>query len=156
MANLELKGRLNRKLPVQSGVSARGEWSKQEFIIDYQDGNYPATACFNVWGPERVKDLERFQYGDDVKVSFTINSREFNGKWYTDLRAWKIEHVAPEQPAQAPYTQAPQAQSAPYAQAPAAAPSSQNVPAGFAPTAPAAPSYDEGNGAGEMTDDLPF
>ena len=118
---LELEGKIIRKLNVQSGVSARGNWSKQEFIIEYQEGNFPSQACFNVWGEDKVKDLERFQIGDSVKVSFNISSREYNGRWYTDLRAWRLDSAgeaasaaapaqAPAQPAAQPVqTQAPQA-----------------------------------------------
>lgn len=118
---LELEGKIIRKLNVQSGVSARGNWSKQEFIIEYQEGNFPSQACFNVWGEDKVKDLERFQIGDSVKVSFNISSREYNGRWYTDLRAWRLDSSgeaasaaapaqAPAQPAAQPaLTQAPQA-----------------------------------------------
>ncbi|MBO8485718.1 MAG: DUF3127 domain-containing protein [Bacteroidetes bacterium] len=118
---LELEGKIIRKLNVQSGVSARGNWSKQEFIIEYQEGNFPSQACFNVWGEDKVKDLERFQIGDSVKVSFNISSREYNGRWYTDLRAWRLDSSgeaasaaapaqAPAQPAAQPaQTQAPQA-----------------------------------------------
>ena len=118
---LELEGKIIRKLNVQSGVSARGNWSKQEFIIEYQEGNFPSQACFNVWGVDKVKDLERFQIGDSVKVSFNISSREYNGRWYTDLRAWRLDSSgeaasaaapaqAPAQPAAQPaQTQAPQA-----------------------------------------------
>ena len=115
---LELEGKIIRKLNVQSGVSARGNWSKQEFIIEYQEGNFPSQACFNVWGEDKVKDLERFQIGDSVKVSFNISSREYNGRWYTDLRAWRLdsagEAASAAAPAQAPaqpaaQTQAPQA-----------------------------------------------
>ena len=91
---LEIEGKIIRKLAVQSGKSARGDWSKQEFVIEYQDGNYPTQACLNVWGPEKVKDLEKYQIGDTVKVSFSISSREYNNRWYTDLRAWKIEGEA--------------------------------------------------------------
>ena len=94
---LEIEGKIIRKLAVQSGKSARGDWSKQEFVIEYQDGNYPTQACLNVWGPEKVKDLEKYQIGDTVKVSFSISSREYNNRWYTDLRAWKIEGEAPVQ-----------------------------------------------------------
>lgn len=118
---LELEGKIIRKLNVQSGVSARGNWSKQEFIIEYQEGNFPSQACFNVWGEDKVKDLERFQIGDSVKVSFNISSREYNGRWYTDLRAWRLDSAgeaasaaapaqAPAKPAAQPaQTQAPQA-----------------------------------------------
>lgn len=92
---LEIEGKIIRKLGVQSGTSARGEWSKQEFIVEYQEGNYPSQVCLSVWGPDKVKDLEKYQIGDKVKVSFNISSREYNNRWYTDLRAWKIEAEAP-------------------------------------------------------------
>lgn len=101
---MELEGRIVRKLAVQSGNSARGTWSKQEFIFEYQEGNYPSQVCMNVWGEEKVKDLEKYQIGDKVKVSINLSSREYNGRWYTDVRAWRIEpagatgsHVAPAQ-----------------------------------------------------------
>ena len=117
--SLEIEGKIIRKLNVQTGVSQRGNWSKQEFIIEYQEGSYPSQACFNVWGEDKVKDLERFQIGDSVKVSFNVSSREYNGRWYTDLRAWKID-AAGSQPVSAPQTAAP-AQETGNAQAAAAA-----------------------------------
>ncbi len=116
--SLEIEGKIIRKLNVQTGVSQRGNWSKQEFIIEYQEGSYPSQACFNVWGEDKVKDLERFQIGDSVKVSFNVSSREYNGRWYTDLRAWRID-AAGSQPASAPQTAAP-AQETGNAQAAAA------------------------------------
>ena len=91
---LELEGRIVRKLGVQTGTSARGAWSKQEFIFEYQEGNYPTQVCMNVWGEDKVKDLDKYQVGDKVKVSFNLSSREFNGRWYTDVRAWRIEPAA--------------------------------------------------------------
>ena len=117
--SLEIEGKIIRKLNVQTGVSQRGNWSKQEFIIEYQEGSYPSQACFNVWGEDKVKDLERFQIGDSVKVSFNVSSREYNGRWYTDLRAWRID-AAGSQPASDPQTAAP-AQETGNAQAAAAA-----------------------------------
>ena len=87
----ELEGRIARKLNVQTGTSARGAWAKQEFIFEYQEGNYPSQVCMNVWGEDKVKDLDRYQVGDKVKVSFNLSSREYNGRWYTDVRAWRIE-----------------------------------------------------------------
>lgn len=92
---LELEGRIVRKLNVQTGTSARGAWSKQEFILEYQEGNYPAQVCMNVWGEDKVRELEKFQVNDKVKVSLNLSSREFNGRWYTDVRAWRIEPVQP-------------------------------------------------------------
>ena len=88
---MELEGRIVRKLNVQTGNSARGTWSKQEFIFEYQEGNYPSQVCMNVWGEDKVRELDKYQAGDKVKVSFNLSSREFNGRWYTDVRAWRIE-----------------------------------------------------------------
>lgn len=96
---LELEGKIVRKLNVQSGTSARGAWSKQEFILEFQEGNFPSQACLNVWGEDKVKDLEKYQVGDKVKVAFNISSREFNGRWYTDLRVWRIEPAGGAAPA---------------------------------------------------------
>ena len=98
---MELEGRIARKLGVQSGTSARGNWSKQEFIFEYQEGNFPSQVCMNVWGEDKVKELDRYQVGDKVKVAFNLSSREYNGRWYPDVRAWRIDPATPVQP-QAP------------------------------------------------------
>lgn len=105
---LELEGRIVRKLNVQTGTSAKGAWSKQEFILEYQEGNFPTQVCLNVWGEDKVRDLDKYQVGDKVKVSFNLGSREYNGRWYTDVRAWRIEPAGASAPAQAPgYNSAP-------------------------------------------------
>ena len=95
---MELEGRIARKLNVQTGTSARGAWSKQEFVLEYQEGSYPAQVCMNVWGEDKVKELDKHQVGDKVKVSFNLSSREYNGRWYTDVRAWKIESAGGQAP----------------------------------------------------------
>ena len=116
---LELEGRIARKLNVQTGTSARGAWSKQEFIFEYQEGNFPAQVCMNVWGEDKVRELEKYQVGDKVKVSFNLSAREYNGRWYNDIRAWRIEPAgtapavsqpqapAPAQPVAPPPTEVP-------------------------------------------------
>ena len=136
---LEIEGTLAQKLPVQSGSSARGPWAKQEFILEYPDGNFTAKACFTAWGQEKVQDLDKYQVGDKVKVSFNLKSREYNGRWYNDLQIWKIA-PAGAQPA-APAQPAPQAR--PAAQAPA-------YPQAPAPTLEDMPADSEG------AEDLPF
>ena len=136
---LEIEGTLAQKLPVQSGNSARGPWAKQEFILEFPDGNFTAKACFTAWGQEKVQDLGKYQVGDKVKVSFNLKSREYNGRWYNDLQIWKIA-PAGAQPA-APAQPAPQARSA--AQAPA-------YPQAPAPTLEDMPADSEG------AEDLPF
>ena len=88
---MELEGRIARKLGVQTGTSARGSWSKQEFVLEYQEGSFPSQVCMNVWGEDKVRELDKYQVGDKVKISFNLSSREYNGRWYTDVRAWRIE-----------------------------------------------------------------
>ena len=143
---LELEGKIITKLPVQSGTSARGPWSKQEFVIEYQEGNYPTQVCMNVWGEDKVKDLEQFQAGETVKVSFNLSSREYNGRWYSDIRAWRIEHAgaAPQGQGQAP------AYGAPGYASPTGAGAPQQ------PAATAATATDFNSGSGDDADDLPF
>ena len=136
---LEIEGTLAQKLPVQSGSSARGPWTKQEFILEFPDGNFTAKACFPAWGQEKVQDLGKYQVGDKVKVSFNLKSREYNGRWYNDLQIWKIA-PAGAQPA-APAQPAPQAR--PAAQAPA-------YPQAPAPTLEDMPADSDG------AEDLPF
>lgn len=133
MAALEIEGKIKTKLTPRSGSSARGGWTSQDFVVEYQDGNYPADACITAFGEEKVRDLERFQVGDAVKVSFNVRAREFNGRWYNDLRLWRIS--APGAPAAAP----------------AAA---SGFAAGPAPVAPP-PSFDD-MPAEVDSDDLPF
>ena len=83
---LELEGTLRQKLGVQQGTSARGQWAKQEFVLEYPDGNYTSQACFTAFGQDKVAELDKYQAGDRIKVSFNIKSREYNGRWYTDLQ----------------------------------------------------------------------
>lgn len=134
---LELECNIVKKLEPVSGTSARGPWSKQEFIVQYQEGNFPNQLVLNVWGEEKVKELAAYQPGDRIKASLTPSSREFNGRWYTDVRAWRIERAAA--PAAAPVQAAP-------------APAAPAAPA--APVAPSAPEAIDLSDGGE--DDLPF
>ena len=124
---LEIEGTLVQKLPVQSGSSARGPWTKQEFILEYPDGNFTAKACFLAWGQDKVQDLGKYQVGDKVKVSFNLKSREYNGRWYNDLQIWKIAPAGAQPTAQpaAPAQPAPQAPA--WTQAPA--PTLEDMPA---------------------------
>ena len=90
---LELIAKLLEKLPVQSGQSARGAWSKQEFVLETQE-NYPRKVCASVWGADKVSELAAVAEGETVKISFNLESRQFNERWYTDVRAWRIERFA--------------------------------------------------------------
>ena len=107
MAALEIEGRIASKLALQSGQSARGSWSRQDFVLEYQDGSFPVSVCFTAWGEDKVNELNRFQVGDKVKVSFNLRGREYNGRGYNDLRIWRITpaDAAPQAPAGAPAPQ---------------------------------------------------
>lgn len=107
MAALEIEGRIKQKLSRQSGQSSRGAWEKQEFILEYQDGNYPADVMVTAFGSDKVADLDRYQVGDAVKVSFNLRAREYNGRWYNDVRLWKIAPAGQNTAQQPPVPQAP-------------------------------------------------
>lgn len=107
---MEITGRIIQKLDMQKGTSARGEWKKQEFIIETVADKFPKKICVSAWA-EKVDDLGRFNINDNVKVSINLESREYNGRWYTEVRFWKIEPAGAAQNTQAPnqenYSQAP-------------------------------------------------
>lgn len=92
---LDIKCKLLDKLAVQSGTSARGPWSKQEFIVETIE-QYPRKICMNVWGQDKVNELVNYNHGEQLSVSVNIESREFNGRWYTDVRAWRIQKDSAE------------------------------------------------------------
>jgi len=85
---MDIKGRLIKILPAQTGQSSRGEWKKQEFVLE-QEGQYSRKVCISAWG-DKV-DVGTLVEGTMLNVHFDIESREFNGKWYTNLTAWKVE-----------------------------------------------------------------
>ncbi len=121
-------------LPEVGGTSQKGNaWKKREYVLETME-TYPRKVFFNFFG-DRV-DQFPLQVGQVVKLSFDIDSREYNGRWYVEVRAWKAEDASAAAPAPAygPATQMPQGYAAPSA-------------------APAPPAPDL---APSPTDDLPF
>ena len=89
---LEISGRLLKKLPEVTGVSRNGNnWIKQEFIIETQD-QYPKKLCMSMWG-DKVQELSPVKEGEMIKLSFNLESREYNDRWYTEIRAYKLEQI---------------------------------------------------------------
>ena len=86
---LEITGKIFSILPEQSGQGQNGAWIKQTFIIETGD-QFPKKVCMQAWN-DKGEIVSRLKQGDEVKVSFNLESREFNGKWYTDARVWKME-----------------------------------------------------------------
>ena len=90
---MEIVGKAIAALPVKSGVSQRtGEqWQSREYVIETQE-QYPKRVCFEVFGTDKLKEFN-IRNNDLIKVHFDISAREYNGKWYNSIRAWKVEHV---------------------------------------------------------------
>lgn len=84
---MEIAGTIVALLPLQTGQGKNGVWKKQEFIME-TPGQFPKKVCLSLWG-EKV-DENRISVGDKITASINIESREYNGRWYTDVRAWKI------------------------------------------------------------------
>lgn len=85
---MEITGNLVQILTPQSGTSKNGTWKKQEFIIETGD-MYPKKVCLAAWG-DKI-DINKFSPGQSLKVSFDAESREYNGRWYTDLKAFNVQ-----------------------------------------------------------------
>ena len=86
---LDIRGRITQILPLQSGSSVRGEWKKQEFILETEE-QYPRKICMSLWG-DRIRELSGIDKNETVTVSVNIESREYQGRWYTEARAWRIQ-----------------------------------------------------------------
>lgn len=104
---LEISGSVIQILPIESGEGRTGQkWKKQYFVIEYMDGNYPKKVSIMLWG-DKTDALNSIQVGSNVKVSFNVESREFNGRWYTDIKAWRVESLGNSMGSSAPAETAP-------------------------------------------------
>lgn len=137
---MEIQGKIIAALEPRGGVSQRtgNEWKSQEFVIETHD-TYPKKCVFRVFGSDRLANFN-IKVGEELLVSFDIDAHEWNGRWFNDVSAWKVERVDPN-----------------AAQASAPAPSAA-APQPYAPTSQAAaqapfPPAPEGDGS---ADDLPF
>ena len=145
---MDISGKIIQKLPLQSGESKNTgkPWQIQTYVLETQE-QFPRKVCFEIFGEQRIKD-NPCEIDDIVTVSFDIESREFNGRWYTSIRAWKVQQGIVDANAPQPVgTQAaPQpAQPAQPAAQPMPQPAAQPNVEAFDPAA-----------SSESTDDLPF
>jgi len=85
---MQLNAKLIQLLPLQTGNGKNGQWKKQEFIVE-TEGQFAKKVCISIWG-DKINDSP-LQVGNDLRIDFDIESREYNGRWYTDVKAWKIE-----------------------------------------------------------------
>jgi hypothetical protein len=85
---MDVTGTLVHILPLQTGQGKNGAWKKQDFVIE-MPGSFPKKACFSAWG-DKI-DSSKLVIGQMLKVSFDVESREYNGRWYTDLKAYSLQ-----------------------------------------------------------------
>ena len=109
---MEIVGKVVQLGTLIEGNSPRGPWKKQELIIETQE-QFPKKVCLLCWG-DRVNEANNFFVGQLIKAQIRIESREFNGKWYTDVTAFRFDIEQPDaQPAQQPGNQMPPQQPLP-------------------------------------------
>lgn len=88
--SLTVKGKLIKILNPESGIARTGNsWKKQEFVIETND-QFPKKICFTLFN-DKVTLLKGLAEGDELEISFDVESREFNSKWYHNINAWKID-----------------------------------------------------------------
>ena len=123
-------------LPEQSGTSARGEWHSQNVVFEMQNNSpYPRKVSVKFFN--KRDEVARLVTGAAYKVTFDVESREYQGRWYTDVVGRRVEPKEAAQVAQAPYSES----------IPTSAPLSAPMPT----EEPAMPSQ-----SAQVVDDLPF
>ena len=106
---MNITGKVYQILPEQKGEGRNGPWSRQDFIIETEE-QYPKKLCISVWNSK--VDIEHLEKGDPVTVEISVESREYNGKWYTDVKASgltvnKPKETQAEQPPAESFGEAP-------------------------------------------------
>lgn len=135
---MEFEGAVFRIMPATTGTSARGQWHRQDIVFEVVDGTFSRKICVTFFNKQ--SEVESLREGQSYKVSFNLESREYNGKWYNDIRAWRIQPSASAQGAeQGGYSEAAPSQTPPPYSAPM----------------PSEPSYATSSSS-ENVDDLPF
>ena len=144
----EITGKIIAVLPTKSGTSARGtQWSSQTAVIETHE-QYPKRVAFDVLG-DKITEFN-LQVGEEVTVSFDINAREYNGKWWNSVNAWHV--VRNQSPVQGGYNTNPYAAQAAQTAQQAAM---YGVPNPMNPNNPFPPAQQPGVQAGQ-SDQPPF
>ena len=96
---MEIQGKVIAVLPERSGVSARGEWKSQTYVIETQE-QYPKKMAFDVFGADRIANFG-INSGEVINVSFDIDAHEYQGRYFNQIRAWNVTKVSQQAAAQA-------------------------------------------------------
>lgn len=94
---MEIIGKFLKALPEQTGESARGAWVRGGFVIETEE-QYPKTLAFSLWGEDKVAIVRTMSPNTQLKVYFNPESREYNDRWYTDLKCFRIDTFNPLTP----------------------------------------------------------
>ncbi len=115
---MEFEGIVYKVLPVVKGTSARGEWTKQEVVFELPN-EFNRKICVGFWG-DRAQDAMSLREGEKVTVSVNVESREYNGRWFTEARAWKMNRMTPAEEVVSPVPDLPpfEASEEPYNETP--------------------------------------
>lgn len=90
--SLEITGKIIAVLDKRSGISKAGtSWSAQQYVVETHE-QYPRKVCFDVFGEDKINQFN-IQIGEELKVYFDIDAREYQGRWYNSIKAWKVEKV---------------------------------------------------------------
>ena len=145
---MEISGKIIMVLPERGGVSQRSgsEWKVASYVLETME-QYPRKCCFEVFGTDRIAQFN-IQVGQMLTVSLDIDAHEYNGRWYNQIRAWKVVPYDPNAVA------APADPNVGFGAAPQAAPFP--AAASAAPAPAAAPAPEAQAFSGESNDDLPF
>jgi hypothetical protein len=87
---MQLTAKITQLLPLQTGMGKSGQWRKQDIIVE-TDGQYPKNICISIWG-DKINE-NQLQIGNSLTISYELESREYNNKWYTDVRASKLDLI---------------------------------------------------------------
>ncbi len=98
---MDISGKLSLILPVQTGEGKNGTWQKGGFVIETSTEKFPKKICFVTWS-DTIAQVNALQIGENVKVYFDLESREYMGKWFSDIKAWKVERLSGGTPVQEP------------------------------------------------------
>lgn len=115
---MEFEGTVYKIMPVTKGTSARGEWQRQDVVFEMNEGSFTRKICVTFFN--KPEDVALLQEGAAYNVSVNIESREYNGRWYTDIRAWRLQPKQESAGAGAPMPDMPPIAEEPsYASSPA-------------------------------------
>jgi hypothetical protein len=91
---MELTGKIIAVLPAREGTakSTGNPWKVQSYVLETHE-NYPKKMCFEVYGEDKISSFN-IKMGEELTVSFDIDARQWQDRWFNTIRAWKVDRVA--------------------------------------------------------------